>query len=63
MMMLFQSEQDSSVLELLDQSVVSRRRAPLQKQERKGFDGSSPFVSLMFKSVLSDGREDQLLRE
>ena len=62
-MMLFQLELGWSLLELLGQSVVSGRRAPLQKQETKRIDGGSPVASPMPKSVLSGGREDQLLRE
>ena len=38
-------------------------RAPLQKQETKRNGKGSPVASLMPKSVLSDGREDQLLSE
>ena len=38
-------------------------RAPLQKQETKRISGSSPVASPIPKSVLSGGREDQLLRE
>ena len=63
LMILFQLELGSSVLELLGRSAVSLRRAPLQKQERKGIDGGSPVAFPMPKSVLSCGREDQLLRE
>ena len=62
-MMLFQLELGWSVLELLDWSNVSGRWAPLQKQETKRIGGGSPVASPMPKSVLSDGREDQLLRE
>ena len=51
------------MLELLGRSVVSRCRAPLQKRETKRIDGGSPIPSPMPKSVLSGGREDQLLRE
>ena len=36
---------------------------PLQKQERKRIGRGSPVVALMPKSVLSRGREYQLLRE
>ena len=42
LMMLFQSELGSSVLELLDRSTVFGRRAPLQKKERKGIGGVRP---------------------
>ena len=51
------------MLELLGRFAVSGRWAPLQKQETKRIGGGSPVASLMPKSVLSDGREDQLLRE
>ena len=40
--MLFRPELGLSVLELLGQSVVSRRWAPLQKQELKGSTGARP---------------------
>ena len=63
MMMLFRSELGWSVLELLGRSVVSERWAPLQTQETKRIGGGSPVASLMPNLVLSDGREDQLLRE
>ena len=62
-MMLFQLELGWSVLELLDRSANSGCRAPLHKQETKRIDGGSPVASSMPKSVLSGGREDQLLRE
>ena len=62
-MMLFQSGLGWGVLELLGQSVASRCRVPLQKQETKRIDGGSPVTSPMPKSVLSGGKEDQLLRE
>ena len=53
-----------SELELsLGQSAGSGRWAPLQKQETKRIGGGSPVASLMPKSVLSHGREYQLLRE
>ena len=52
-----------SVLELLGQSADSGRQAPLQKQETKRIGRGSPVASLMPRSVLSGGREDQLLRE
>ena len=51
------------MLELVGRSVDSARWAPLQKQETKNIDRGSPVASPMPKSVLSDGREDQLLRE
>ena len=62
-MMFFQPELGWSVLELLGRSDDSRGRTPLQKQETKRIGGGSLVASLMPKSVLSDGREDQLLRE
>ena len=62
-MMFFQSELGWSMLELLGQSVVSGRRAPLQKQKTKRIGGGSPVASPMPKSVLSGGKEDQLFRE
>ena len=63
MMMFFQSELGWSVLEWLGRSVDSGCRAPLQKQETKRIGGGSLVVSPMPKSVLSDGREDHLLKE
>ena len=63
LMMLFQSELGLNVLDLLGRSVDSGCRAPLQKQETKRISGGSPVASLMLKSVLSDRREDRLLRE
>ena len=62
-MILFQLELGWSVLELLGRSAVSGRWAPLQKQETKRIGGGSSVASPMPKLVLSDGREDQLLRE
>ena len=62
-MMLFQQELGLSVLDLLGRFADSRCRAPLQKQEAKRISGGSPVTSPMPKSVLSGGREDQLLRE
>ena len=62
-MMLFQPELGLSVLDLLGRSVDSGRWTPLQKQETKRIGGGSPVASPMPKSVLSGGREDQLLRE
>ena len=63
MMMFFQSELGWSVLELLGRPADSGCRAPLQKQETKRIGGGSPVTSPMPKSVISDGREDRLLRE
>ena len=52
------------VLELsLDWSTGSGRWTPLQKQETKRIDRGSPVAAPMPKSVLSCGREYQLLRE
>ena len=48
---------------MLGRSAYSGCRPPLQKQETKRNGGGSPVTSSMPKSVLSDGREDQLLRE
>ena len=62
-MMLFQPELGLSVLELLGRSADSECQAPLQKQETKRIGGGSPIAAPMPKSVLSGGREDQLLRE
>ena len=47
----------------LGQSADSVRWTPLQKQETKMIGGGSPGAALMPKSVLSCGREYQLLRE
>ena len=63
MMMLFQPELGWSVLELLGRSAISGCWAPLQKQETKRIGGGSPIASPMPKSVISGGREYQLLRE
>ena len=63
MMMLFQPELGWSVLELVGWSADSVHWTPLQKQETKRIDGGSSVASPMPKSVLSGGREDQLLRE
>ena len=53
-----------SGLELsLGRSVGSGRWTPLQKQETKRIDGGSPVAASMPKSVLSCGREYQLLME
>ena len=60
---VFQLELGLSVLELSSRSTDSGCWAPLQKQETKRIDGGSPVASPMPKSVLSSGREDQLLRE
>ena len=62
-MMFFQLELGLNVLDLLGQSVDSVHWTPLQKQETKRIGGGSPVTSPMPKSVLSGGREDQLLRE
>ena len=56
-MMFFQLELGWNMLELLDWSVYSGCRAPLQKQETKRINGGSPVASLMPKSVLSDGKD------
>ena len=63
LMMFFQPKFGLSVLDLLGRSAVSGFRAPLQKQETKRIGGVSPVASPMPKSVLSDGREDQPLKE
>ena len=47
----------------LGRSVGSGRWTPLQKQERKRIGRGSPVAASMPKSVLSCGREYQLLRE
>ena len=62
-MMFFQPEMGLSVLDLLDRSADSVRWTPQQKQETKRIGGALPVASPMPKSVLSGGREDQLLRE
>ena len=62
-MMLFQPELGLRVLDLLSQSANSGRWTPQQKQETKWIGRGSPVASPMPKSVLSDGREDQLLME
>ena len=62
-MMLFQSKLALSVLELLGRSADSGCQALMQKQETKRIGGGSPVASPMPKSVISDGREDQLLKE
>ena len=51
------------MLDLLGRSAGSERWAPLQKQETKRIDGGSLVAAPMPKSVLSCGREYQLLRE
>ena len=51
------------MMKLLGWSADSESRAPLQKQETKRIGVGSPVSSPMPKSVPSDGREDQLLRE
>ena len=48
---------------MLGRSAGSGRWTPLQKQETKRIEGGSHVASPMPKSVLSGGREDQLLRE
>ena len=62
-MMLFQPELGLSVLDLLGRSADSVRWTPPKKQEAKRIGEGSLFASPMPKSVLSRGREDQLLRE
>ena len=62
-MMFFRSELGWSMLELLGRFAVSGRWAHMQKQKTKRIGGGSPVASPMSKSVLSGGREDQLLRE
>ena len=51
------------MLELLGWYVDSVRWTPLQKQETKRIGGGSPVASPMPKLVLSEGKEDELLRE
>ena len=51
------------MLELLGRYADSGCRAPMQKQATKRIDGGLPVASPMPKSVLSDGREDRLLRK
>ena len=48
---------------LLGRSADSVRWTPLQKQKTKRIGGGFPVASPMPKSILSRGREDQLLRE
>ena len=62
-MMLFQPELGWSVLKFLGRSAGSGSWTPLQKQETKRIGGGSPVDAPMPKSVLSRGREYQLLRE
>ena len=62
-MMLFQAELGLNVLDLLDRSVDSGRWTPLLKQKAKRIDEGSSIASLMPKSVLSGGKEKQLLRK
>ena len=62
-MILFQPELGLNMLDLLGRSADSGRWTPPQKQETKRIDGGSPVAYLMPKSVLSGGKEDQLLRE
>ena len=63
LMMLFQQELGLSVLDLLGRSANSVHWTPLQKQETKRIGRGLLVASLITKSVLSGGREDQLLRE
>ena len=63
LMMFFQPELGSSVLDLLGRSTGFGRWAPLQKQETKRIGGGSPVSAPMPKSILSCGRKYQLLRE
>ena len=63
LMMLFQQELGLSVLDLLGRSANSVHWTPLQKQETKRIGMGLLVASLITKSVLSGGREDQLLRE
>ena len=51
------------MLDLLNRSSGSGRWPRLQKQETKSIDGGSLVAASMPKSVLSCGREYQLLRE
>ena len=62
-MMLFQPELGWSMLELPGRSIDFVRWTHLQKQETKRIGGGLLVASPMPKSVLSGGREDQLLRE
>ena len=62
-MMLFQPELGLSVLDSLGRSADSVRWTPLQKQETKRNGGGSLVAAPMPKSVISGGKEDQLLRE
>ena len=62
-MMLFQPELGWRALELLSQSADFERRAPLQKRETKRTGEGLPVAFLMPKSILSVGRENQLLME
>ena len=48
---------------MLGRSTDSGCRAPLKKQVTKRIGGGSPVTSPMPKSVLSDVREDRLLRK
>ena len=61
--MFFQPELGWGVLELFGRSAASGCWAPLYKQETKRIGGGSLVASPMPKSVLSGGKEDQLLRE
>ena len=60
-MVFFQLELGLSVLDSLGRSADFVRWTHLQKQEIKRIGGGSPVASLMPKSVISEGREDQLL--
>ena len=63
LMMLFQPELGWSVLELLGWSADFVCWTPLQKQETKRIGGGLPVASPMPKSVFSEEKEDELLRE
>ena len=62
-MMLFQPKLGLSMLDLLSRSARSRCWTPLQKQETNMIGEGLPVATPMPKSVLSGGRENQLLRE
>ena len=62
-MIFFQLELGLNVLDLLGRSAVFGHWVHLQKQETKMIGGSSLVASSMPKSILSEGREDQLLRK
>ena len=63
LMMLFQSKLGLSVLDLLGRSASFGRWTPLQKQETKTIGEGSLVAASMPKSILSCGRDYQLLRE